>query len=294
MTEIISSLALPHLGRNGLDLFSESADYSWEQPYLEPLAMLSAAWPQGPGSQISGMQPLDVRFDSESQGYFNPHHVPSPHIGYPVSDMGTPSSHGPQDAGEPYHGPHVSGMHLYPNHGPGTMHSPHSSISAISPQHTPLESPPAVTYNGKPQLARLNSAPEPGDIKTTRSNKHRGSSEEEDENYSPGTKRGRKRQRIPHTAVERRYRENLNAHLEKLRQTVPTLAARKGAAGGKGDGEGVKPSKCEILHSAIEFIGAREKDIAAKDKRIADLTADNAALRANLEQMRNWIRANSR
>jgi hypothetical protein len=125
--------------------------------------------------------------------------------------------------------------------------------------------------------------------------KHKGSSDEEDADYEPAPgQRGRKRQRIPHTAVERRYRENLNAHLEKLRQTVPSLAARKGAGGSKVEGgEGVKPSKCEILHGAIEYIGAQDKQIALKDKHIVDLTNENQALRASLDQLQDWIRANS-
>jgi hypothetical protein len=87
--------------------------------------------------------------------------------------------------------------------------------------------------------------------------------------------------------VERRYRENLNAHLDKLRQTVPTLA-RRGVDGAKGEGgQGVKPSKCEILNGAIEHIGALSKEVN-------DLKAENEALRARVDQMQNWYRANSR
>ena len=58
--------------------------------------------------------------------------------------------------------------------------------------------------------------------------------------------------------------------------------------GVKGEGgQGVKPSKCEILNGAIEHIGALTKEVS-------DLKAENAALRARVDQMQNWYRANSR
>lgn len=301
MTETLSGLAIPHLGHSGLDPFQESNDLPWGHQFQgEPLGMLTASWSQAAGSHMSGMQPLDAHpFDQDNSGYFHLHHIPSPHVGYPISEMGTPSSNGHQEIGESYHNAHQSAMHLYPNHMAGPMQSPQSSIGALSPNQTPLESPPFVTYDTKPQLARLNSAPEPrglrGAVATNGVHgKLKGSSDDGDDSYEPDLKRGRKRQRIPHTAVERRYRENLNAHLEKLRQAVPPLAARKGPGGGKGEGEGVKPSKCEILHGAIEYIGARDKEMAAKDRRIADLMAENASVRATLEQMQNYIRATSR
>lgn len=79
----------------------------------------------------------------------------------------------------------------------------------------------------------------------------------------PGPKtapsRGRPRKRIPHTAVERRYRENLNAHLEKLRAAVPNLTAaqrRKSTDGA----DPMKPSKCEVLMGAVEYIKRLEAE----------------------------------
>ncbi|KAK6434520.1 hypothetical protein LTR95_009296 [Oleoguttula sp. CCFEE 5521] len=104
---------------------------------------------------------------------------------------------------------------------------------------------------------------------------------------STTTTRGRKRTRIPHTAVERRYRENLNAHLERLRQTVPSVASRRPSgnaparpgemsAMGAAIGEGAKPSKCEILNGAIEHIQALERELAA-------LRSENSELRARTQ-----------
>jgi len=101
------------------------------------------------------------------------------------------------------------------------------------------------------------------------------------------SKRSRKRQRIPHTAVERRYRENLNAHLEKLRQHVPTLAGKNGfGAGAVADqGEGGKPSKCEILSSAIEHIDSLGRENAV-------LSHEVQALRIQVAKLAAWYEAN--
>lgn len=103
--------------------------------------------------------------------------------------------------------------------------------------------------------------------------------------------RGRKRQRIPHTAVERRYRENLNAHLDKLRLTVPAFARRGSGGGGieiggakageHGESGGVKPSKCEVLTGAIEHIGAL-------DRENKGLRGEVERLKARVEELEGW------
>lgn len=300
MTEFINGFEQSHIGRSAFDhLDGPPPSHRWEDQFVEPLAMLTAGWPQAPGSQMSGIHQLDGRFDHPDQSYFHPHHHSSPNIAYPMSDMGTPSSHGYQEAIESQ--PPVMD-NLYVNRYPGPIPSPHSSISAMSPHQAALPSPSLASNDGRPRLPERNSAPEPHAIaQVHKQAKHnKANSDEDDEDYEPhhqqttASGRGRKRQRIPHTAVERRYRENLNAHLEKLRQTVPSLAARKGPGGSKVDGgEGVRPSKCEILHGAIEYIGSQDKVMSAKDKRIAELAHENAMLKANFEQMQNWIRANS-
>ena len=70
-------------------------------------------------------------------------------------------------------------------------------------------------------------------------------------------RRGRKR--IPHTAVERRYRENLNLHLENLRYAVPHVqAAQRRRASDANDP--MKPSKCEVLLGALEYIKQLESE----------------------------------
>ncbi|TIA22299.1 hypothetical protein D6C80_01366 [Aureobasidium pullulans] len=81
--------------------------------------------------------------------------------------------------------------------------------------------------------------------------------------------RGRNKKRIPHTAVERRYRENLNLHLEKLRLAVPNLqAAHRRRASDVNDP--MKPSKCEVLMGAVEYIKRLESEVARLKKEVGE------------------------
>jgi hypothetical protein len=297
MTELINGYEQSHFGRSVFDQYdSPLPARHWDDQLVDPLAMLTAGWPSASGPQMSGIQHLDVRFDQPDQSYFHPQHQSSPNFSHPMSDMGTPSSNGYQEAVEPQ--PQAID-NLYPNRHLGHMQSPHSSISAASPNQPPFPSPALPSNDKRPQPTHTVSAP---DVRVNKAGKYmKNNSDEDDEEYEPNQQpatssgRGRKRQRIPHTAVERRYRENLNAHLEKLRQTVPSLAGRRGPGGSKVDGgEGVRPSKCEILHGAIEYIGTQDKVMSAKDQRIAELARENAVLKANFEQMQNWIQANTR
>ena len=79
----------------------------------------------------------------------------------------------------------------------------------------------------------------------------------------------------------------MNAHLDKLRQTVPSLASKRSAGASKpgdGLGEGVKPSKCEILNGAIEHIGAVERENSALRDEVKEL-------RARVEDLQRWYSA---
>tara|TARA_R110002003_G_scaffold9_16_gene513 strand:- start:17818 stop:18729 length:912 start_codon:yes stop_codon:yes gene_type:complete len=62
--------------------------------------------------------------------------------------------------------------------------------------------------------------------------------------------------RLPHNQVERKYREGLNAELERLRKAVPTLPQSEDG-GGMGQ---PKPSKAMVLSGAIDYIKRIEKE----------------------------------
>ncbi|KAK7177852.1 hypothetical protein PSPO01_16095 [Paraphaeosphaeria sporulosa] len=64
-------------------------------------------------------------------------------------------------------------------------------------------------------------------------------------------------QRLPHNQVERKYREGLNASLERLRKTVPALCQDDDLRGLLAH---ARPSKAMILEGAIEYIKAIEEE----------------------------------
>lgn len=66
--------------------------------------------------------------------------------------------------------------------------------------------------------------------------------------------------RVPHNAIERKYRQGLNATLESLRQAVPTLPQRRQ------DGKIGAPrlSKSMIIAGAVEYI-----EILESEKKLA-------------------------
>ncbi|KAH8698063.1 hypothetical protein GQ44DRAFT_95499 [Phaeosphaeriaceae sp. PMI808] len=69
--------------------------------------------------------------------------------------------------------------------------------------------------------------------------------------------------RIAHNQVERKYREGLNAGIEKLHRAVPALPQERGdAALGQ-----ARPSKLMVLASAVEYIKSieRERDAAIEE-----------------------------
>ena len=64
--------------------------------------------------------------------------------------------------------------------------------------------------------------------------------------------------RLPHNQVERKYRENLNAELERLRRAIPTLPRNNAVDGGVVVQP--KPSKAMVLAGAIEYIEKLERE----------------------------------
>jgi hypothetical protein len=68
---------------------------------------------------------------------------------------------------------------------------------------------------------------------------------------SDASAEGQRTAPIPHNKVERKYREGLNAELERLRRAVPTLLQ---SHNGSGIGQ-PKPSKSIVIAAAINHIG---------------------------------------
>lgn len=296
MTDIITGL--PHsLGAKAARM-PGSAEHDWR--YYDQMPMLTSQWgDQGP--QMGGMHDVDLRmFQHEPADPFESYgrgtgQIMSPGTGLPADaqwhsdvDMGTPTTAGfPIEISEGYRAAHANtNVHLhlpkYDGHGMPGGSRPSSAQDGASSKEAPQHAQ-ATRADQRPAFGRSITAPEPRVRRSTTSNlepptlKRGGTtSEDGDDDFVPceDTKnRGRKRQRIPHTAVERRYRENLNAHLDKLRMTVPALAAR-GGKGGEAAHEGVKPSKCEILNGAIEHIIAADKETLALKEEVKMLRGE--------------------
>ncbi|CZT20032.1 uncharacterized protein RCC_05889 [Ramularia collo-cygni] len=288
---------------------------AWRRQYLHQMSMPVNHWQAGPGLVDGGIQDADLRmFQPEAADYEESYHNDTneliSHLNYAPEaswgsdmDMATPSTAGlTSDALDGYHNlRHTSTINQHLNlqvrheRMTSAAHSPHSSYSGMSPHRYHVKPHEALRKEERPNLTRAITAPAIVDQRPRRSAYTAGSppvkrsaSEDEDDEYVPSEDakpRGRKRQRIPHTAVERRYRENLNAHLDKLRQTVPSLVSKPPAGASKLGGtvgEGVKPSKCEILNGAIEHIGALGKENSA-------LKTECKALKSRLEDLERWL-----
>ena len=297
----------------------DSTGQGWRpDQYYTQMPLLTNQWAPPPNRQMGGMHAVDLSmFQPNGNQYPPPGYgneqgtLLSPHATYHNDgnwnsdvDMGTPSSAGyPSESMQTYPAAHTTANngHLHPpansKAAPRGPNSPRSSRGHISPVQSNFAADIAPMEE-RPTLSRSITAPETRHGRRSTATgaeppalKRQGTSEDGDEEFLPHDPklRGRKRQRIPHTAVERRYRENLNAHLEKLRQTVPALAARTPAGWKPGDAlhEGVKPSKCEILNGAIEHIIASGKEREA-------LRDEVLMLRSRLAELEKWHSGSAR
>lgn len=82
--------------------------------------------------------------------------------------------------------------------------------------------------------------------------------------------------RVPHNKVEQKYRNGLNAELERLRETVAVAPSRAFA---HLSNSSAKPSKAMVLASAIDYI----KSIEAERDELAD---ENQVLRGRNKRLR--------
>ncbi|KAH7090402.1 hypothetical protein FB567DRAFT_419122, partial [Paraphoma chrysanthemicola] len=122
---------------------------------------------------------------------------------------------------------------------------------------------PVSPWLSTPPIKRESSFPASVEEETTskRPQRKRGRPRIERENTSlqssaSSSTKGQRASRLPHNQVERKYREGLNAELEKLRKAVPTLPQSEDA-GGMGQ---PKPSKAMVLAGAIDYIKRIEKE----------------------------------
>jgi len=75
--------------------------------------------------------------------------------------------------------------------------------------------------------------------------------------------------RVPHHQVERKYRQGLNAEMERLRLMVPAVARWEGGPDSSIIGK-LKPSKATVLASAIDYIRdlKQERDRLLQENRM--------------------------
>ncbi|OAK99677.1 hypothetical protein IQ06DRAFT_294112 [Phaeosphaeriaceae sp. SRC1lsM3a] len=134
--------------------------------------------------------------------------------------------------------------------------SPLSSDSS-QPLHPPLSTPLSECNTSKEATSsNEESAPRKAQRKRGRARLHRN---------LPGAKlvpsinacslgQHQRAPRQPHRQVERKYRDNLNSDLERLRRAVPTLCqSEEGSAIGR-----PRPSKAMVLSCAIDYIAKIE------------------------------------
>lgn len=138
---------------------------------------------------------------------------------------------------------------LLPNSLPTPLPTPRGHGSPVSPSQSPGSmrvSPPVVNYHQP--LEDTNQKPPPR--KRGRPRLYRPASDP-----APMANTRPRSQCMPHTEVERKYREKLNMELERLRRAVPTLPQND-----SNDSMGAtKPSKSMVLAVAIDYIKELER-----------------------------------
>lgn len=204
---------------------------AWRRQYLHQMSLPVNHWQEGTGLMDGSMHDADLRmFQPEVGKYEESFHndtnaLLSPHLNYVPEaswgsdmDVATPSTAClPNDVLDGYHGLRQTGtinqhLNLHNRHERvnTSAHSPRSSYSGMSPHRQYAKLHEAVPKEERPTLTRSITAPAIVDPRPRRSAYTAGSppvkrsaSEDEDDEYIPSEEmkpRGRKRQRIPHTA----------------------------------------------------------------------------------------------
>jgi len=263
--------------------------YSMENTYYQqpPADMYTPIGPEGLDSGYGGdeMNPFDKDFDHDTIMEFDRPSLQQPvmHDRHEIMMQSQSNINSDRFSAVPISVRDTTGIY----HGP-THHSNPSS-SAMSSATSPLvkhRNPPPATHmrtksmqdptKKRPQLDRkIQSATQPSAMSSRPSIKRSNSDDATDySNNGEGLAgRGRTKQRIPHTTVERRYRENLNLHLQKLRLSLPNLqsAQRKQLLSELDNSDDApKPSKCEILIGAVDYISQLEAENARLKREMQD------------------------
>lgn len=175
---------------------------------------------------------------------------------------------------------------------------PSASSSGFSPDQ--INSPYQFSATAEPSSRRTS-------LKRSPSSEQSGIAAEVEEVTKPKPKRGRPRlprnephtcdtsefpcthiiddslmsRRVPHNQVEQKYRNGLNAELERLREAVAVAPSRAFA---HLSSSSAKPSKAMVLASAIDYI----KSIEAERDQLAD---ENQVLRGRNKRLRREKKA---
>ncbi|KAK3656586.1 hypothetical protein LTR56_002934 [Elasticomyces elasticus] len=286
MTEPLSDLAKSSTAKTNSCRIADDETQEWRHDLFDQVPALTAGWPNHEGLRTGKVQDLNSRFlPADTQQCLNPYgnagHLVSSGYGYynglpqlqRDTGMHTWSTQGfPADMAEDYFLWNNADYVRPPAENDRRSTSNQSCTSARS--DLSMQQPPniAVPSAQRPVVGRATTAPEPMETSNW-------SNKDSDEECVPAEQikgvRGRKRQRVPHTTVERRYRENINAHLVKLWKSLPA-SGPWATTSETGDAwqDGVKPSKCDILKGAITCIEALDKE--------------NKALKSRLGEMEKW------
>ncbi|RYN23448.1 hypothetical protein AA0113_g12220 [Alternaria arborescens] len=189
--------------------------------------------------------------------------VPSSYINNPSLVTTTnAASNPPQNAWSNYNPSPLSCpadfQHTYPESGfPGGFASNPSPLPTPPSHGSPTSPSPIATHHPSPEDTSLKPPPP---RKRGRPRLHRPASEPSA--TTAAVSKITRTQCMPHTEVERKYREKLNAELERLRRAVPMLPQCD-----NGDTGAVKPSKSMVLAVAIDYIKEleRQRDAAVEE-----------------------------
>lgn len=97
----------------------------------------------------------------------------------------------------------------------------------------------------------------------------------------PGSSKNVMKKRVPHSEVERKYRQMLNAEMERLRVNIPTLPQHHGTSSVGPS----KPSKATVLAAAVDYIETLE----AETKRLIEENGKLKCVRIDYHHSR-WFK----